>query len=82
MPGLGTPWGTAVTIEYNEGAEVGNRWFAQQDHQPMYAFGHGLSFTTFDDGYLEVDGGETITASFTVCNTGTRAPEPMFRIST
>src|SRR6516164_4063071 len=72
LPGLGTPWGTAVTIEYNEGAEIGYRWFAQQHHQPLYAFGHGLSYTTFDHSDLQVDGGDTITATFTVTNTGDR----------
>ena len=30
LPGLGTPWGTPTTIDYDEGAEVGYRWFAQQ----------------------------------------------------
>jgi beta-glucosidase len=39
----------------------------------MYAFGHGLSYTTFAYGDLRVEGGETITASFTVTNTGDRA---------
>jgi beta-glucosidase len=73
LPGLGTPRGTPVTIEYNEGAEVGYRWFAQQNEQPLYAFGHGLSYTTFDYSDLTVEGGDTITATFTVTNTGQRA---------
>jgi beta-glucosidase len=73
LPGLGTPWGTPVMIEYNEGAEVGYRWFAQRHQQPLYAFGHGLSYTTFDYSNLRVDGGDTITARFTVTNTGERA---------
>ena len=72
LPVLGTPWGTAVTIEYNEGAEVGYRWFALKDERPMYAFGHGLSYTRFDYDDLQLEGGETITASFTVKNTGKR----------
>lgn len=72
LPGLGTPWGTPVTIEYSEGAEIGYRWFAQNRTQPLYAFGHGLSYTTFDYSELVIEGGETITASFTVRNTGTR----------
>src|SRR5215472_2978269 len=72
LPGLGTPWGTAVTIEYNEGAEIGYRWFAQQREQPLYAFGHGLSYTTFDYSNLQVESGDTITATFTVTNTGQR----------
>jgi beta-glucosidase len=73
LPGLGTPWGTPVTIRYDEGAEVGYRWFARKDLKPMYPFGHGLTYTTFAYGALEVEGGETITARFTVTNTGTRA---------
>jgi beta-glucosidase len=70
LPGLGTPWRTPVTIRYDEGAEVGYRWFAQKDEQPMFAFGHGLGYTTFAYGDLKVGGGETITATFTVTNTG------------
>jgi beta-glucosidase len=73
LPGLGTPWGSAVTIAYDEGAEIGYRWFAQRGEAPMYAFGHGLSYTTFAYDDLEVAGGATVTASFTLTNTGTRA---------
>ncbi|MBH0119900.1 glycoside hydrolase family 3 protein [Rhodococcus sp. CX] len=72
LPGLGTPWGTAVTIEYNEGAEVGYRWFAETGARPMYAFGHGLGYTTFEYSDLAVTGGDTVTATFTVSNTGDR----------
>lgn len=72
LPGLGTPWGTAVTIEYNEGAEVGYRWFAETGASPMYAFGHGLGYTTFEYSDLDVTGGDTVTATFTVTNTGDR----------
>jgi beta-glucosidase len=73
LPGMGTPWGTAVTVEYNEGAEVGYRWFAKTGEKPLCAFGHGLSYTTFAYGDLEVNGDETITATFTITNTGERA---------
>jgi beta-glucosidase len=72
LPGLGTPWGTPVTIRYDEGSEVGYRWYVQKHHKPMYAFGHGLSYTTFAYSDLNIRGGETITASFTVTNTGQR----------
>jgi beta-glucosidase len=70
LPGLGTPWGTPTTIRYDEGAEVGYRWYANKNHKPLYSFGHGLSYTTFDYKDLKVNGGETITATFTVTNTG------------
>jgi beta-glucosidase len=72
LPGLGTAWGTPVTIRYDEGADVGHRWFARQGETPLYAFGHGLSYTTFEYADLEVEGGDTITAAFTVTNTGER----------
>ncbi len=72
LPGLGTPWGTALTIEYKEGAEIGYRWFAKTGARPLYAFGHGLSYTTFEYHDLEVTGGDTVTATFVVTNTGDR----------
>jgi len=72
LPGLGTAWGTRTTIRYDEGAEVGYRWFAKTGEKPLYAFGHGLSYTSFDYSDLEVSGGDTVTATFTVTNTGQR----------
>jgi beta-glucosidase len=72
LPGLGTPWGTPTTIDYDEGAEIGYRWFAQEAQAPLYAFGHGLGYTTFEYGGLEVAAGDTVTATFTVTNTGRR----------
>jgi beta-glucosidase len=72
LPGIETPWGTPTTINYNEGAEVGYRWYAQKNLKPLYAFGHGLSYTTFSYSDLNVKGGETVLAVFTVTNTGPR----------
>ena len=72
LPGLGTPWGTPTTIDYDEGAEIGYRRLAQQGTTPLYAFGHGLGYTSFAYDGLEVDASDTITASFTVTNTGER----------
>ena len=72
LPGLGTPWGTPTTIDYDEGAEIGYRRLARQAGAPLYAFGHGLGYTSFAYDALEVSGGDTITATFTVTNTGER----------
>jgi beta-glucosidase len=72
LPGLGTPYGTPTTVRYDEGAEVGYRWYANKNAKPMYPFGHGLSYTRFSYRDLNVGGGETITASFIVTNTGER----------
>lgn len=72
LPGVDAPWGTASTIEYSEGADVGYRWYAAHGHTPMFAFGHGLSYTRFDYRELVLSGGETITASFSIVNIGER----------
>src|SRR5262249_9136138 len=40
---------------------------------PLYAFGHGLSYTTFDYSNLQAEGGDTVTVTFTVTNAGERA---------
>jgi beta-glucosidase len=71
-PGLGTPWGTPTRIEYNEGAEVGYRWFAKTNAAPLFPFGHGLGYTAFALSDLTVSGGDTISTAFTVTNTGYR----------
>ena len=73
LPGLGTPWGTPVTIGYDEGAEVGYRWFAKTGATPLYPFGHGLSYTDFHYTDFSATGGDTVTATVTVTNTGDRA---------
>ncbi|MEE6135806.1 beta-glucosidase [Mycobacterium sp. 050128] len=72
LPDLGAAFGTPTTIDYFEGAEVGYRWFADKGHTPLFAFGHGLSYTSFEYYDLVVTGGDTVTASFSVVNTGER----------
>ena len=72
LPVVDVPWGSPTTIHYTEGAEVGYRGFAKRGHIPMFAFGHGLSYTNFEHRDLTVAGSGTLTASFTVVNTGDR----------
>ncbi len=72
LPSLGTPWGTPTTIHYDEGSEVGYRWYARKRLTPAYPFGHGLSYTSFAYRDLELHGGDSVTASVTVTNTGAR----------
>jgi beta-glucosidase len=39
-------------IQYKEGIFVGYRWYEHKNIQPLYAFGHGLSYSTF--GYTNL----------------------------
>ena len=48
-PGTWRPDGSKVIDEeYKEGIYVGYRWTDRQKKRPAYAFGHGLSYTTFE----------------------------------
>ena len=58
-------------VHYDEGAAVGYKWFEQQHKQPLFAFGFGLSYTSFAYSALHVDS-PARTVSFTVSNTGKR----------
>ena len=61
-------------IRYSEGLEIGYRWFQAQGIEPLFGFGFGLSYTTFDIADVSVDAPDganapvTVTASVT--NTG------------
>jgi beta-glucosidase len=72
--GINLPIGNSVTVDYNSaGSDVGYRWYARQGTEPLFPFGFGLSYTTFSYGKLEVRGGQTLTMSFDVTNTGSRS---------
>ena len=58
------------SVEHPEGADVGYRWFAKTGKPTLFPFGFGLSYTTFAYGGLSVQGGETLTVSLDVTNTG------------
>jgi beta-glucosidase len=68
-----TPPTKPFDIRYDEGSDVGYRWFAKTGQAPLFPFGHGLSYTTFRYSGLKVAGGKALSASFTVTNTGPRA---------
>jgi len=70
--GKGKP-GQTLSVDYDvEGSDVGYRWFARTGAKPAFPFGFGLSYTSFAHDGLSVKGGNTVSASFTVKNTGAR----------
>ena len=40
---------------YSEGVNVGYRWFDKENIAPLFAFGHGLSYTSFEYSGLKID---------------------------
>ena len=68
---------TSTEAHYSEGIFVGYRWAQKKDIKPLFAFGHGLSYTTFS--YSEAEISRTtmsengnVTVSVNVTNTGDR----------
>jgi len=61
-------------ILYEDGIFVGYRGFEKDNIAPLFPFGHGLSYTTFDYDDLEVSPGTTsdgrVAVSFSLTNTG------------
>jgi beta-glucosidase len=59
-------------VHYDEGPEVGYKWYEAQKKQPLFSFGFGLSYTSYAYSDLSVDS-SVKTARFTIKNTGKRS---------
>jgi beta-glucosidase len=65
-------------VPFTEGLFMGYRWYDAREIEPLFPFGHGLSYTTFAYSDLALDkpvleAGGRLEASFTLRNTGQRA---------
>jgi beta-glucosidase len=63
---------SSYAVHYDEGSEVGYKWYEVQHKQPLFPFGFGLSYTSYAYSGLSVDSSAK-TVRFTVKNTGKRA---------
>jgi len=83
-PAYGNYPGKNLAVNYAEGIYVGYRHFDKKNVEPLFAFGHGLSYTTFAYRDLklpaEVAGGEPIAVSVEVENTGRRSGEEVVQL--
>ncbi len=60
-------------VNYDESVLVGYRWYDTKGIEPLYPFGHGLSYTTFELGKAKVKkDGDKFKVSVAVENTGDR----------
>lgn len=72
--------GENVEVVYGEGLYIGYRHYERARVEPLFAFGHGLSYTTFEygktslsDTVLSSSLGSKLTLAVPVTNTGTVA---------
>ena len=62
---------STLNVTYGEGVFVGYRGYEKNGVCPAYAFGHGLTYTTFEYSDLKtVKAGDGYDVTFTVTNTG------------
>ena len=60
-----------LVIDHSEGLYVGYRYSDSYDVEPAFAFGHGLSYTSFEYSDLEIEKkGDGVTVGLRVTNTG------------
>jgi len=74
IAGNGPPGDTPWSVTYDEGATIGYKWYDVKGYKPLWAFGHGLSYSRFSASDLTaVPDGRAIKVSFNVRNVGKRA---------
>ena len=64
--------GKDLQMNYDEKLLVGHRWYEANSIKPLFCFGHGLSFTSFNYQNLEVTTSSdfVVTCKFEIQNTG------------
>ena len=81
LPGMPVKGGI-IPVDYDvEGSDVGYRWFMRTQQTPLFPFGYGLSYTSFDYSDLNVTAeGSDINVTLTVTNSGQRTGADVLQI--
>lgn len=81
LPGMPVKSGI-IPVDYDvEGSDVGYRWFMRTQQTPLFPFGYGLSYTSFDYSDLNVTAeGSDINVTLTVTNSGQRTGADVLQI--
>ena len=82
---LGEFPGTNGQVTYKEGIFVGYRWLDKQNIKPLFSFGHGLSYTSFEYGKAVADKkdmieSDKITFTVSIKNIGKREGEEVVQL--
>ena len=82
IPGFHKPDGIRVGITYDEGAAIGYKWYDVKGYKPLFAFGHGLSYTTFATSapVATADGPNDVSVGGSVTNTGSVAGAAVMQV--
>ncbi len=68
-------------VHYGEGIFMGYRWYEKKKLAPRFAFGHGLSYTSFAYGELSATvSGDVVHVSIPVTNTGARSGQEVVQL--
>ncbi len=81
LPGAQLPQKQPFSAPYTEGAAVGYKWYDSRQRQPLFPFGHGLTYTRFAYTGLKVASNDgTVTATFDVKNVGAAAGKEVAKV--
>jgi len=69
--GIGVSY-APFAIDYDEGSDVGYRWFDRTGAKALFPFGYGLTYTSFAYSQLEQQSGADLMVRLRVTNTGKR----------
>ncbi|MGF9697134.1 beta-glucosidase [Paenibacillus sp. MABNR03] len=77
--------GEGDRVEYKEGIFVGYRYYDKKQIEPLFPFGHGLSYTTFEYTDLSVNRNELtdqdeVEVRVNITNTGARAGKEIVQL--
>ncbi|HOU13798.1 MAG TPA: glycoside hydrolase family 3 C-terminal domain-containing protein [Anaerolineae bacterium] len=74
----------SMEVLYGEGIFVGYRYYDKKDVEPLFPFGHGLSYTTFAYSDAQapetVKAGEPVRVAVTLTNTGAVAGQEVVQV--
>ena len=64
-----------IDVKYDEGVFVGYRWYENKNIEPLYAFGFGLSYTSYEYSNLKIEqksikAGASLNFTIDIKNTG------------